>query len=351
MAALPIILNILKITGIVLASVLGFVLIVVLLVLFVPIRYKARFVRTGVEGDDPVNAGGYVSWLLHLVHVSLAYPAEYVVTVRIFGIPIIRKSLNQDKDKDQGQDGAGDSGEPETENEDPAQGTSEENADTLPASQAEEEFLTHDDETDDMSGDTDEADGDTGGGSGEDSDEDSDDDVSDEDDEPKASIFSRIADLINKIKYTISNIHDKIIEIANNIHYYHNLLTSELFERTFAKCKKKVLRLLKSILPRKGDIRLEMGFDDPYTTGEVLAIAGILYPLIGEYVHIYGNFDESVIRGGGYFKGRIYLITVAMLGLFYLTDRDLKKTIRLLKKEPVKKKNHRSGRRSNGRDQ
>ena len=112
-----------------------------------------------------------------------------------------------------------------------------------------------------------------------------------------------------------------------------------------------MIRLLKSILPRKGDIRLEMGFDDPYTTGEVLAIAGILYPVIGEYVHIYGNFDESVIRGGGYVKGRIYLVMVVMLGLYYLTDRDLKKTIRLFKKEPVKKKNHRSGRRSNGRDQ
>ncbi len=324
MAALPIILNILKITGIVLASILGFVLILLILVLFVPVRYRIRFTRTGIEGDEPVIAGGYVSWLLHLLHVSLAYPAEYLVTVRVFGIPVFRKSLDKKDSPDQDQEKPDD-----TEPAKPEETEAGDNVDSPPASQAEEEFLSQEDLPDDGF---------------EESDEES-------DEENKGSIFSRIADLIHNIQCTIDGFCSKIKEIADNIHYYHNILTSELFERTFARCKKKVIRLLKSILPRKWDIRLEMGFDDPYTTGEVLAIAGILYPVIGEYVHIYGNFDESVIRGGGYVKGRIYLIMVVMLGLYYLTYRDLKKTIRLFKKEPVKKKNHRSGRRSNGRDQ
>ncbi|MCR4597039.1 MAG: DUF2953 domain-containing protein [Lachnospiraceae bacterium] len=324
MAALPIILNILKITGIVLASILGFVLILLILVLFVPVRYRIRFTRTGVDGDEPVIAGGYVSWLLHILHVTLAYPAEYLVTVRVFGIPVFRKSLDKKDSPDQDQEKPDD-----TEPAKPEETEAGDDVDSPPASQAEEEFLSQDDLPDDGF---------------EESDEES-------DEENKDSIFSRIADLIHNIQCTMDGFCSKIKDIANNVHYYHNLLTSELFERTFARCKKKVIRLLKSILPRKGDIRLEMGFDDPYTTGEVLAIAGILYPVIGEHVHIYGNFDESVIRGGGYVKGRIYLIMVVMLGLYYLTDRDLKKTIRLFKKEPVKKKNHRSGRRSNGRDQ
>ncbi len=337
MAALPIILNILKITGIVLASILGFVLILLILVLFVPVRYRIRFTRTGIEGDEPVIAGGYVSWLLHLLHVSLAYPAEYLVTVRVFGIPVFRKSLDKKDSPDQDQEKPDD-----TEPAKPEETEAGDDVDSPPASQAEEEFLSQDDLPDDGFEESEES------ASPDESFEESDEES---DEENKGSIFSRIADLIHNIQCTIDGFCSKIKEIADNIHYYHNILTSELFERTFARCKKKVIRLLKSILPRKGDIRLEMGFDDPYTTGEVLAIAGILYPVIGEYVHIYGNFDESVIRGGGYVKGRIYLIMVVMLGLYYLTDRDLKKTIRLFKKEPVKKKNHRSGRRSNGRDQ
>ena len=346
MAALPIILNILKITGIVLASILGFVLILLILVLFVPVRYRIRFTRTGVEGDEPVIAGGYVSWLLHLLHVSLAYPAEYLVTVRVFGIPVFRKSLDKKDSPDQDQEKP-DATEPAK----PEETEAGDDVDSPPASQAEEEFLSQEDLSGADTGETAEPDEPVDEFDDE-SDDESDEGTDEGDDEgSKESIFSRISGFIHNIQCTIEGFCSKIKEIANNVHYYHNLLTSELFERTFARCKKKVIRLLKSILPRKGDIRLEMGFDDPYTTGEVLAIAGILYPVIGEYVHIYGNFDESVIRGGGYVKGRIYLIMVVMLGLYYLTDRDLKKTIRLFKKEPVKKKNHRSGRRSNGRDQ
>ena len=117
MAALPIILNILKIAGIVLACVLGFVILLVLMVLFIPIRYRLSFVRTGVEGDDPINARGYVSWLLHIVHVSLAYPAESIVIIRIFGIPIKRISLGEghsDSGENEKQDDASDADDNET---------------------------------------------------------------------------------------------------------------------------------------------------------------------------------------------------------------------------------------------
>ncbi|GEM_PF-1221239 len=340
MAALPIILNILKITGIVLACILGFVILLLLMVLFIPVRYRLSFVRTGVEGDDPVNARGYVSWLLHIVHVSLAYPAENIVIIRVFGIPVKRISLGDKKSDD-----------PNDEEQGTETGAVINDVDTASdaetaeiSSPAEEEFLSHDAQSDDIGEDL--------------QDSEITDEKSDNDDVSDRSIFSRIKVFVHKIRCTLRDFCDKIKKIADDtynkaeeardklesirrdIHYYHNILTSELFERTFEKCRKRIIKLLKSILPRKGDIRLEVGFDDPYTTGEVLAIAGILYPLIGKYVHICGNFDESVIRGGGYLKGRIYVITIAKLGLFYLTDRDLKRTIKLLKKEPVKKAKH-----------
>ncbi len=340
MAALPIILNILKISGIVLACILGFVILLLLMVLFIPVRYRLSFVRTGVEGDDPVDARGYVSWLLHIVHVSLAYPAENIVIIRVFGIPVKRISLGDKKSDDSKDEEQGT--ETGTVINDVDTASDAETAEI--SSPAEEEFLSHDAQSDDIGEDL--------------QDSEITDENSDNDDVSDRSIFSRIKAFVHKIQCTIRDFCDKIKKIADDtcnkaeeardklesirrdIHYYHNILTSELFERTFEKCRKKIIKLLKSILPRKGDIRLEVGFDDPYTTGEALAIAGILYPLIGKYVHIYGNFDESVIRGGGYLKGRIYVITIVKLGLFYLTDRDLKRTIKLLKKEPVKKAKH-----------
>ena len=336
MAALPIILKILKIIGIVLLCVIGLVLLNVILVLFVPVRYKVQFVRTGVEGDDPVNARGYVSWLLHIVHVSLAYPSEAYAVIRVFGIPIaripqdeetIRKKAEKQKKKEE------------------------------PGFDDQSEFFEHNDQENDEWTDA------TGEGT-----VDLDSEAETETDEEttgkiRKSIFSRIKDLLHKIKCTIRDICDKIKKIADDlvdktrtteeklqsikkdIDYYHRILTSELFERTFAKCKKKVLRFLRSILPRKGDIKMEMGFDDPYTTGEVLAIAAIMQPVTGRFLHVYGNFDESIIRGGGYLKGRIFIFMVVKLILLYFLDRDLKTLIKLFKKEPVKKKGRRTDRR------
>ena len=69
-----------------------------------------------------------------------------------------------------------------------------------------------------------------------------------------------------------------------------------------------------------------------------MAIAGVLYPVWGQYVHITGNFEEVIIRGAGKIKGRIFVFTFVKLLIWYLTDRDLKKLIRLFKKEPPKGK-------------
>lgn len=365
MAALPIILNILKITGIVLLSILGFVIVLLLLVLFVPVRYKVSFERTGIEGDEPVEARGHASWLLHIVHISMVYPAENNVTFRLFGIPVWRSSDRKKKNKDDEEavleTESGDNAESEAESSDNTGSEAE-----IPASQAEEDFLNHEEDV--------ESDGieDSTSDSGETEFSDSEDDLQDdeaESDEHK-TIFGRIGDLIHKIKYTIASLCDKINQIADgaynkavsteeklenlrrNIHYYYELLTSETFERTYEKCKKRIIKLLKSVMPRKGDIRIEAGFDDPYTTGEVLAISSMLYPVFGRFVHVYGNFDEAIIRGGGYLKGRIFIWVIAKLGVFYLIDKDLKHMIRLFKKEPAKnKKKHKYGRSSNGRDQ
>ena len=346
MAALPIILKILKITGIVLLCLIGLVLLNVILVLFVPVRYKIKFVRTGEEGDDPVNAKGYASWLLHIVHVSLAYPAEAYAIIRVFGIPVaripkdeeaIRKKAEKQKKKEEAarKKAKGDIEQPEE--------TGAASSDEGPELDDSSDFFEHSDE--EIEEETEEVSESSGEETG------------------RKSIFSRFKKFLHKIKCTIRDLCGKIKKIADDlcdktksaeeklenikkdIKYYHKVLTSELFERTYAKCKKRVLKFLRSILPRKGDIRMEMGFDDPYTTGEVLAIAAMLQPVTGKYLHIYGNFDESIIRGGGYFKGRIYIYIIVKLILIYLYDRDLNTLLSLLKKEPVKTKRRRTDRR------
>ena len=64
-----ILLTILKIIGIVLACIVGLILLVVLLVLFVPVRY-----RLSGEGENAaITAQGKVSWFLGLVKTIADY--------------------------------------------------------------------------------------------------------------------------------------------------------------------------------------------------------------------------------------------------------------------------------------
>lgn len=78
---------ILKIIGILLLVVLGIVLALLLAVFFVPVRYRIQ-VDKEAEGTAKVRAG--VGWLLRILYVSVRYEEELHYCVRIFGIPIIR---------------------------------------------------------------------------------------------------------------------------------------------------------------------------------------------------------------------------------------------------------------------
>ena len=65
---LSVILTILKVIGIILLIILGIIIILLCIILFVPVRYKA----SGTFDND-IHANARVTWLLHLVNVSVVY--------------------------------------------------------------------------------------------------------------------------------------------------------------------------------------------------------------------------------------------------------------------------------------
>ena len=80
---ISVLLTLLKMIGIVLLSLLGLFLVLLLVVLFVPVRYRIK----GYYKDEFV-CHGKITWLLHLVSVSIDYDKEAVTAIRIFGIDI-----------------------------------------------------------------------------------------------------------------------------------------------------------------------------------------------------------------------------------------------------------------------
>lgn len=84
---LQIILLILKWAGIVLGILLASLLFLLLLVLFVPVRYDLKG-----ENKERLLVKGKVHWLFHIVSLQVCYEKDELRQVlRIFGVPVWKK--------------------------------------------------------------------------------------------------------------------------------------------------------------------------------------------------------------------------------------------------------------------
>ena len=87
-------LMILKVIGVILLVILGLILAAVLLILFVPVRYRAD---VSFEGKPDGEAA--VSWLLHLVRIRVSYHEHADVSGRVLWFKLfdVRKNKKQNQ--------------------------------------------------------------------------------------------------------------------------------------------------------------------------------------------------------------------------------------------------------------
>ena len=320
---LHITLLILKIIGIVLLCVVGILLLTIVCVLFVPVRYRIRLAREEGEDKPPVVVYVKVIWLLHLVNVLVRYPAEPVVRIRIliftlFRIPQKEKKPGKRTDK----------GKKKKRTDETEQAISEERK--VPESSV----IT--------------TEGKLAEGNGEDFGQRS---LNLEESREKEFLFRKIRQIFIKIKqivkkiksffkniqYTIRRFCDKIKNVSDNIQYYREALESAPFRQSAELCKKELGWVLKKLKPDRFEADFIVGMEDPATTGEILAICGMLYPLIGQYVRVVGDFDcgKTHVEGQLYIRGRVKMITFLRTVVRIYFNKDIKKLIKLLKKEDV----------------
>ena len=282
---LTVLLLILKILGIVLLVLLGILLALLLIVLFVPVRYQGSGYRE--EGDPvPVHVQLKVTWLLHLVRVSFIYPEEAFLKVKVLFFQILpakeKKKYDRDAKKEAGSD-------------------------------------VRDTASDQKISDEGNAADEDGG----------------DDRRTLLDFVRKLFSAVRNIKYTIRKIYDKINHIIHNIRYYIRILQTESFKRAFVLCREQLLGLMKIVLPRKVSGTFTIGMEDPAATGQILSIYGILYPLIGDSITVVPDFEKPVMEGSFRFKGKITAFTLIRIAAKIYFDKDLKRVIRLFKKEAV----------------
>ena len=320
-----ILLTILKILGIILLVLLGIVLVVLVLVLFVPIRYRLDAHRN-LQEDAPVVAAVKATWLMHLISVFFSYPDAAYVCVKLLGITLYRSDREKKPKKKSDKSEDKKTGSENYSSED----CSLENHTPVDAISAEEESIADAtaDNTADNTWDVLDAENEENG---------TEDDVpaSSEETPTLKRFITKLWDKIINIKYTITQICDKIKHIVKNIRYYIKVLQSKTFQNAFSLCSGELLKLLKSIRPRKVKGRLLIGTGDPASTGQVLSVYGMLYPFIGNNIDIIPDFENQIVEGELLVKGRITVFKALKMALVVFFNKDVRRLIKLLKREAV----------------
>lgn len=342
------VLTVLKIIGIVLLWILAIILAILLLVLFVPIRYKLDGNVPEMEFDegldaDKISCSVRITWLLHFISAAIAYPDNKEFTVKILGIKILPKSEKEDdsrgekKRKKKEKDKASDSDNADTKEENSDDKCSE-GADKNP--EIESASSKNDDTNVDQAEGSDIAleDEQNLDWDKEKVPESDNIDIGCEDEEEKAPIeivlqiiekvqnfLTTPLNVFENIRYTISRLYDKIRMIKTT-------LENDIFKRAFELVKRKLIRLLKMILPDKASVDLKLGLGDPADTAEVMALYGAFYPVVFRKVSFEPDFERKVIYADAHFKGHITVATVLYcVGVCYF-NKDVKKVIRRFKK-------------------
>ncbi len=281
-AFLAILLTILKVTGIVLLCIIGLVLFVLLIVLFVPIRYKAD----GFYKDSDYNVKAKASWLLHVVTVSFDLKASKEPVIKVFGIKLKGKKKKDEE--------AGETAEETTEDvtKEAKEETKEEAVEEIKEEKEESTDEQFSEET-----------------------------VKDEEDKRSEKKDKRSKD---KKEFKSESVYDKIKR-------YVDIIKSDEFKESFTLVKKQLCRLLKAILPRKWEINASLGFEDPSLTGYVCAVSGAMYMWFRKHIHIVGDFDEEKIDAKAYFKGRIYIVVLVYVFLRVWFNKKIRHTIELFR--------------------
>lgn len=309
---ISVLLTVLKVLGILILSLLGIVILVLLLVLFVPVRYRI-YAERKLESGLPVLAKMKATWFFHFLNVHFSYPEEAYVKVRIGCFTVFRS--DRTKEKPRKEEAVSESkSSPKTAK---TNGKTKEETElrTEKEEQIEEGKKEELKEEKRKTGEKEK--------------------IEDEENPARKNFFKKFLALLRNLRYTITQICDKIKKIVKNIKYYMDVISSAEFQKVFKLCGTQAGALLRHICPKKIKGNLLIGTGDPASTGQVLAIYGMLYPFLGSQIMVTPDFEQQIVEGELLVKGRITLFRLIRCAWIIYFNKDMRRVINMFKREAV----------------
>lgn len=304
-------LTILKIIGIVLASIVGLVLLVALLVLFAPIRYKIA----GTGKNENVQGVAKASWLFGILSAKAEYfgkNLEYKVSV--IGISLLKGGIGDKFPKPE-----------EAELEDSESEVSEaQNVEHADIELTEPTLKKNPEAEDDFNLEIEIINLDK--------------DISKyrpfkRGTEKNIEIESDVDTLFDAIENYVNSLSEKYNRIKRKVTQFKIVLTSNAAKRAFKLVKVNVLNILNHIKPGKISGNLNFGLEDPANTAIIYGTVDIFaeYLSKGRLILI-PDFTQKVIDMNVNMYGRIFAGYVILCGLRVFFDQDVKRVVKVLRR-------------------
>ncbi len=310
---LHVLLLILKITGIVIACILGLVILVVTAVLFIPITYKVN-----ADYHDRFKAQAKVSWL-GILRLLVSYDEELDIKAKAFFITVYNNNEENSKASEQKKAKKKKGKKPE-EN---IFYVSDKEAEKL-IEKEEKPLIKMAESVNELKEDV----------------QDAKEAVSEDEsgNTQKKSFFDKVKDkcfvIYTKIKEIIKLIRDTVKKVSGaadrlkeKVSKTKEFVTDKDNKALFHFLVEQLKALIKVIKPKKYRINARIGFEDPATMGKVLAYVSILYGMSGVDLSLEPVFGENVKEGSIFLKGNICIFSVLVIALRVYRNEQFKKFI------------------------
>lgn len=331
---------------ILLGILIGLIFLILLLLLFCPIRYRGKLKKDRTDSLREIHATGEVSWLLHIISVQAFWEQGVLKTKICFlGIPLEKfrkkkkpRSLSNSEDQN-----AKKQTEASRSHEKTSKSEQQNDAAELQMSEPQEDTVEDINEISEnvimepIS-------------------------ISEEISEDEKKFRTKIADLILNIVGKIKTAVGKLIRIIHNflgipkrilkkiqslaltirnfcdkINWWKEFLDHPRTRAALSFLWKNAKKLIYHVLPTRITGKITFGNEDPAVTGMVLAVLGMTIPFHKNKIEVAPLFDdENVLEGEILLKGRIYGIVVLKTAAELYFNKNIKYVIHRWRHKEVK---------------
>ena len=310
---LHVLLLILKITGIVIACILGLVILVVTAVLFVPVRY-----RVNADYHGRFKAHAKVSWL-GILRLLVSYDEELDIKAKALFITVYNNNDENSKASEYKKAKKKKEKKPEENIFSASDKEIEKFAEKEEKPQikmAEAVNETKEDVQDVKETVSEDESGDTQKKS-----------FFDKVKDKCFVIYTKIKEIIKLIKDTVKKVSGAADRLKEKVSKAKEFVTDEDNKALFHFLVEQLKALIKVIRPKKYRINARIGFEDPATMGKVLAYISIFYGMSGVDLSLEPVFGENIKEGSIFLKGNIRIFSVLVIALRVYRNEQFKKFI------------------------